>query len=290
MDQRGTSSVNSKVIVVGIVKDVANTITSDYLRLKSALKRFKQIKWFLVESNSTDDTKQVLLRLSKSDPAFRFVSITEMRQEKSRIPGMALARNTYLEELRVNTEYSDCNYVVVADFNQLNDLIDANAIDSCFSRDDWDVVCANQDGPYYDIWALRHPLWSPNDCWQELEFLKKHIKFPERALFAAVQSRMIKIPKNSDWIEVESAFGGLAIYKREAMLGSEYSAFDDSGRITCEHVPFNLRMRSQNKKIFINPALINTRYTDHNSETKLRRKFIRYSKYPLKYLRKINEK
>lgn len=289
MDQNGTSSVNSNVVVVGIVKDVAKTIDSDYLRLKNALKRFEHIKWFLVESNSTDDSKQVLFQLSMSDSSFRFVSIADTRQHKSRIPGMALARNTYLEELRVNSEYSDCNFVVVADFNQLNDLIDANAIDSCFSRADWDVICANQEGPYYDIWALRHPLWSPNDCWQELEFLRKYIKFPERALYAAVQSRMIKIPRNSDWIEVESAFGGLAIYKRDAMLQSEYSPYDDSGAIICEHVTFNLRLRAHNKKIYINPALINTRYTDHNSETKLRRKFIRYLKYPLKYLRKINE-
>jgi hypothetical protein len=203
---------------------------------------------------------------------------------------MARARNVYLNELRNNPEYSKCNYVIVADFNNLNNLINSSAIESCFTRDDWDVCCANQDGPYYDIWALRHPLWSPNDCWQELDFLRKYIKFPERALYAALQSRMIKIPKDSEWIEVESAFGGLAIYKREAMNESNYSAFDDSGKITCEHVPFNLGLRLKNKRILINPALINTKYTDHNSETKITRKLLRFLKYPFKYFGQLNGK
>jgi len=31
-------------------------------------------------------------------------------------------------------------------------------------------------------------------------------------LFSAVNSRMIKISSDSEWIEVKSAFGGLAVY------------------------------------------------------------------------------
>jgi len=272
--QVSPAHTTSEVVVVGIVKDISKNIQIDYSNFKNALKRFERVKWFLVESNSNDASIYELEKLSKSDADFKYVSISESPSEESRFLGMARARNVYLDELRSNSEYSKCNYVVVADFNNLNNLINSRAIDSCFTRDDWDVCCANQDGPYYDIWALRHPLWSPNDCWQELEFLRKYVKFPERALYAALQSRMIKIPKDSEWIEVESAFGGLAIYKREIVNESNYSAYDDSGKITCEHVPFNLGLRLNNKRILINPALINTRYTDHNSETKISRKLL----------------
>jgi hypothetical protein len=278
----------SNVVVVGIVKDISSTIQKDYENLKAALNRFTDIQWFLVESNSTDASKAALAKISEFDPSFRFTSVQEENLNQSRFPAMARARNVYLEELRHNPAYSNCGYVVVADFNNLNNLINAEAIESCFKRDDWDVCCANQDGPYYDIWALRHDLWSPNDCWQELDFLRKHISYPERSLYLAIHSRMIKIPKNSEWIEVDSAFGGLAIYKGEVFTISDYSAYDESGKITCEHVPFHKGLRQKNKKIFINPSLINTRYTDHNSQTKVTRKILRHLQYPIKYLRKLN--
>ncbi len=278
----------SSVVVVGIVKDISSTIQKDYENLKAALNRFTEIHWFLVESNSSDNSKEALANLNKFDSNFRFTSVKEENQNPSRIPAMARARNVYLEELRHNSAYSNCSYVVVADFNLLNNLIDSEVVESCFERDDWDVCCANQDGPYYDIWALRHHLWSPNDCWQELDFFRQYIKYPERSLRIAVHSRMIKIPRNSEWIEVDSAFGGFAIYKREVMTMSEYSAYDELGLITCEHVPFNKGLRQRDKKIFINPSLINTSYTDHNSQTKASRKILRHLQYPIKYLRKLN--
>ncbi len=282
--------LGSSVVVVGIVKDISNTIQEDYKNLKAALSRFGEIQWFLVESNSTDDSRNALAKINSLDSNFRFKSISEENLETSRIPAMARARNIYLGELRTNSTYSKSDYVVVADFNNLNNLINTKAIESCFKRNDWDVCCANQDGPYYDIWALRHHLWSPNDCWQELEFLRKFISYPERSLDIAIHSRMIRIPRTSEWIEVDSAFGGLAIYKRDVLLLSNYSAYDESGKITCEHVPFHKELRRRNKKIFINPSLINTKYTDHNSETKVIRKILRHFQYPIKYLRKLNGK
>ena len=286
----GDSPLGSNVVVVGIVKDISSTIKKDYENLKAALNRFTEIQWFLVESNSADDSKAALAEINNFDSSFRFTSVQEEQLELSRFPAMARARNVYLEELRNNPAYSNCSHVVVADFNNLNNLINADAIETCFKRDDWDICCANQEGPYYDIWALRHHLWSPNDCWQELDFLRKYIRYPERSLYLALHSRMIRIPRNSDWIEVESAFGGLAIYKREVITLSDYQAYDESGKITCEHVPFHKGLREKDKRIFINPSLINTDYTDHNSQTKITRKILRHFQYPFKYLRKLNGK
>jgi glycosyltransferase involved in cell wall biosynthesis len=283
-----TDSLGSTIAVVGIVKNIEKNIKQDVRRIESALSRFENIKWFLVESNSTDDSQKVLRKLSETYENFHFITISSGSIQESRILGMADGRNRYLQELRENQTFFDCEYVAVADFNGLNDLLNQNAIDSCFVRQNWDVCCANQNGPYYDIWALRHPLWSPNDCWQEHEFLRQYIKYPERALYAAVQSRMIKIPKNSDWLEVDSAFGGFAIYKREMMLKSSYSAFDNHGNIICEHVPFHNALRNLGAHIFINPAMINTKFTDHNSAIKLKNKMLRQLMYPLKYFWKIN--
>lgn len=277
-------TASSSIAVVGIVKNVGKSIEKDLVRIESALRRFENVKWFLVESNSTDNTVPTLHKLSQTNPNFQFVSLINSNDHLSRIPGMSDARNRYLDELRLNESFQDCDFVAVADFNSLNNLLDHVAIDSCFNREDWEICCANQDGPYYDIWALRHPLWSPNDCWQEHKFLRKYIKYPEKALYAAVQSRMIRIPRDSEWLEVDSAFGGFALYKRDIMLKSNYSAFDDQGNIICEHVPFHSGLRNLGARIFINPALINTRFTDHNRESTFKYKLIRQLKYPLKLI------
>ena len=63
---------------------------------------------------------------------------------------------------------------------------------------------ANQQGLYYKIWDLRNPKWCPDECWQRI-----------RLLYA---SRMVNIPVHSAWIEFDSAFGGLAIYRCKALM------------------------------------------------------------------------
>ena len=149
------------------------------------------------------------------------------------------------------------------------------------------MVSANQSGRYYDVWALRHPLWSPNDCWEELEFRRRYIKFPELALAYSIRSRMIKIPKNSKWIEVDSAFGGLAIYKSELFsLDGKYSGLTSEGRKTCEHVEFHKSLTESGKRIFINPRLINARITDHSRRMSLTFSTLRILNYPIKLLQR----
>jgi hypothetical protein len=49
-------------------------------------------------------------------------------------------------------------------------------------------------------------------------------------------------------LEVNSAFGGLGIYKTAAYLASEYSGED------CEHVPFHARMKEKGWSVFLNPS------------------------------------
>jgi hypothetical protein len=90
-----------------------------------------------------------------------------------------------------------------------------------------------------------------------------------RALAIAIHSRMVSLSPKAQWIEVDSAFGGLAIYRREALLAGRYRGMTDAGPI-CEHVPLHAELRAQGYRIFINPALINARRTDHSARIRLR--------------------
>ena len=285
MSQRIDLSTQN-VAVVGIVKDVQGTISDDYERIRISLSGFKSISWFIVESNSSDSSLMELSDIRSKDPSFNFMSLGKVdEQGQSRTVGMADARNSYLRELRDNSRFENIDFVVVADFNGLNNLLNKDSIESCFQRSDWDACFANQSKKYYDIWALRHPLWSPNDCWSQHAFFRKYLKFPELALYSSVQSRMIHIPMNESWIEVESAFGGLGIYRRSVISEGVYVGLTETGFAICEHVPFNLMLRSKGYRLFVNPALINADSTDHSENAFFGKLFKRLLSYPIKVIR-----
>jgi hypothetical protein len=269
---------NRPVMIVGIVKDIQKSIHKDLANLSRAFNMFKEIHWYLVESGSTDQSTQVLAKIKSENKYFDFETLSNTHESRTEV--MAQARNAYLVYLRNKFDLKEFPYVVVADFNLLNNKITTEAVYSSWDRNDWDVVTANQSGKYYDIWALRHDLWSPNDCWKHHSFLREYFKFPELAITYAIRARMIKIPKNSKWIQVKSAFGGLAIYKTELFMKPFfYQGYDSNGNTICEHVPFHEKLYEAGAKIFINPKLINTRNTDHTKRIKFFYTFVRMLGY-----------
>jgi hypothetical protein len=264
------------MLVVGVARNCEKTIEKDVLRLFESLKNSKTLSWFVVESDSSDKTVGALRDLEGKIPRFRFRSLGSLRQAMPlRTQRIAHCRNLYLEELRSNPLYADVDYVVVADLDGVNKLLTEACVASCWTRSEWDVCTANQLGPYYDIWALRHPLWSPNDCFKQYDFFVAHRVRKRAAFRLAVRSRMIVIGPMDDWIEVDSAFGGLAIYRRQVLSGAKYTGLDDTGREICEHVSLNSHLRSSGHRIFINPQLVNANRTDHARQhemvTRLRR-------------------
>jgi hypothetical protein len=75
---------------------------------------------------------------------------------------------------------------------------------------------------------------------------------------------MITIAESESWIPVDSAFGGLAIYRRDILHGVRYAGLDESGQISCEHVELHSQLKAKACRIFVNPRLINTGKTDHS--------------------------
>jgi len=269
------------VLVVGIVKNIEKTLKKDIQNISTALEFFKEVHWFLVQSDSTDKSEQILSEIKKININFNYLSIDIPENRYSfRTERLAIGRNKYLSYIRENIDPIQFPYIVIADFNLLNNKLSSEAVLSSWSRDDWDVVTANQSGRYYDIWALRHPLWSPNDCWEQHEFLKKYIKIPEIVNAYSIKSRMLRIPKGSDWIPVESAFGGFAIYKSNFLMHNFfYEGKNEAGNMICEHVYFNKKIKQSGASIFINTSLINANYTDHSRRMSPAYSFLRILKY-----------
>lgn len=273
-----TNLRDKKLAIVGIVRNVGKNFEQDYKRLKIATRMFKERKWIIIESDSTDNTLEILQKITALDKEFTFISLGNIENRYiTRSERLAYARNAYIDFLK-KKENKRFNYVLVSDFDGLNNLVNEAAIESCWNFEDWAVLTANQNGPYYDIWALRHPLWSPNDCWEELNFYKEYGVNPELALYKSLHSRMLKIPRNSPLLEVDSAFGGMAMYKYRYLIRARYSGVDIKGKPICEHVPLHLKIRENGGHIYINPNLINTDFTDHSFHLKLSSRVKRITK------------
>jgi hypothetical protein len=196
--------------------------------------------------------------MRQDDPRFNYSSLGTLREQfPRRTERIAYCRNHYLDTLKNNPTYKDVDYVVVTDLDGTNTHLTEENLLSNWKHTDWDVVTANQKGIYYDIWALRHPILSPNDCLGYYHFLVDELgikKFTARKI--AIHSRMITIPKSDKFIEVDSAFGGIAIYKKEVLLDVCYVGIQD-GREVCEHFPLHEQIRRKGYAIYINPNFVN---------------------------------
>lgn len=258
---------DANVLIVGTIRNVEAHLEANVDAVARAFESAASVQWLLVESDSDDRTVELLEQLRRRIPRFDYLSLGMLRTSLPlRTERLARCRNAYRRELLENAKYQGVDHVAVVDLDGMTGLLSREAVDHCWSRSDWDVVTANQKGPYYDIWALRHELWSPNDWAEQFKFLRSRGVAEESAYAASLLCRMITIPPDADWIEVDSAFGGFAIYRRGCFDKSEYVGLSASGAEVCEHVPFHLKLRQQGARIVINPALINVGSTEYSDE------------------------
>ena len=255
----------SNFLIVGTTRNCEKSLRQSFKILKSSLGEVKKFEFLFIESDSDDNTENVLNELATENKNFNYMCLGSLKNKyPSRTQRLAFCRNIYVKEIRENKKYEDINYVVVSDLDNINDCLNVNAFESCWERNDWDMCSANQLGVYYDMFALRHKEWMPYDYKILYKNLKKKNPKYKRHLHDILYSKVKVIPTNSEWIEVESSFAGLAIYKKKCFDKSEYSGLYEDGEEICEHVPFNKKLKEHGAKLFINPRLINANITEHS--------------------------
>jgi len=273
---------DKEVVILGLCKNVSRELEIDVQRLLDSFQDFAKIHFRFVESDSSDSTLDVLSRLESEVSNFRFVSLGSLQEQiPERVARICYCRNVCLDILSSDPSLANCAYVVVSDLDGVNTFLTRSAVLSCWERSNWDACMANQAAPYYDIYALRHPEWSPNDCWHYESELRSQGMNPLFARQRAIYDRMITISPDSEWIPVDSAFGGLAIYKRSLFDNVKYFSVLPNGDHVCEHVTLHQQMKIKGAKLFINPALINSGWNNHNSSKRLTKKFNRLVKLVL---------
>ena len=254
-----------RALVVGTVRNASKYVTADVSRIIKALDPIIPVVAFIVESDSNDDTVEKLTTLSATDSRVQFVSLGDLEPLfPERLERLKHCRNVYLEQIRNNPIYRDCDLVVVADLDGINTAITDDVFRLALeTKVKWDVLAANQSGPYYDILALRHPFWSPNSFIQEMEWLNPFLG-KKAAWRHSLGDRMIRISPSLPPIEVDSAFGGLCIYRRWVLEKFDYSNDSPSAEAETDHVILNRKAKTDGALIYIHPGLVNSKWTTHS--------------------------
>lgn len=254
-----------KLIVAGAISNRENEIEPVLDNIKRICTLFDDVKCIFVESDSTDSTYRVLQQacINKNINADCHTLGCLRYKFPHRTGRIAAARNFYLDQVEEN--YSDYDYLLVIDFNEANtEPIDLDCVLSNFKYNNWDMICANQAQIYYDLWALRHPIWMPFDCWDHRN-APDYMSFNEKHNYC-VRSRFKHIPYDMELIEVESAFGGTAFIKISSIKNARHESLTEEGRETCEWISFCKKINNGVSKIYINPGFINQRRLSRHAQ------------------------
>lgn len=241
------AAARRKVAFVGLARNIDGILRHSIDRIHDTAKHFAEWRAFVVENDSTDGTKAILHDWASSDPEHVVVQLTDRGEprltgfEPARTEAMARHRNDARELVREH--YPQADYVIFVDldawggwsvYGVLNGIgwherlpkAGCMASTSLF-QNPYAMVNGQVTWAHYDNWAYRWLGWTAR--------LGPWFTFwlP---------------PPGAPPIEVNSAFGGLAIYKTQPWLECEYSGED------CEHVPFHRKMQLKGFDIYLNPA------------------------------------
>lgn len=248
--------LSSKTIVfLGCARDCAPKIDATVTVLKRLGCSFLTSSIVVYENDSVDGTRTALNNLATPGEIFVLGDSGVAERIPSRTERLAFARNNLIRWVETQMHYSP-DYVCWVD---MDGIVDENFSDdgffSCFQWPHvWDAVFPVCDGFYYDIWALRHWLLCPDDYVVAMRGAPKALG-PELIVPFAAYSRQLDLSLMLSWLGVESAFGGMGIYRWSVLKGRAYSGVT-SDREICEHVGLNQSIYRDGGKLYLNPRFL----------------------------------
>ena len=128
------------VLIVGTVSNVSNVLIKEFEKVFKSLIRFNSISTYLVESDSTDNTKEVLDELKRMYSNFEYAELGTLKNSiPDRIERIRFCRNLYIKFIRDNVKEKNWEYIIVADLDGMNRKLTPDAVNSCFEdTPNWD--------------------------------------------------------------------------------------------------------------------------------------------------------
>lgn len=247
-----------RAVFAGVARDCATHLPGVLGNLDRLAALYKAASFVFVVSDSRDRSCSLLedwLAGGRHGQAIDLGALDERLPKRTE--RLSHVRNAVLDA--VARQWPDHDHLVVVDLDDvLARPIDAGAFARAAAWLDAEParagVFANAYPRYYDVWALRHERWCPQDCWHPIWGRRQDETF-EAAKFREVFTRQIVVPTSLPPIPVRSAFGGLGVYRMTFALQARYHGTDMQGRESSEHVAYNAAIRRAGGQLHIFPAL-----------------------------------
>lgn len=251
---------NYSVVFAGPVRNCAAFLPDVFKNIERIGSLFKSYSCVFVESDSTDNSYQILKQYAENNSNIHVVSMGNLEPRiTSRTVRIAAARNVAIEMCEIQGLMDTHDYYIQLCVDDvMAQEMDLNGILSCFKYNvnDWDGMTANQN-TYYDLWTLRKAGWLDYDCWYALHTKPSYMSRDD-AYNIFIGSKFIKIPKDYGLIEVDSAHGGMSIYKSSIAKGCRYKGYNEITNFEeSDIVEFCRNIKAKGGRIFINSEMIN---------------------------------
>lgn len=255
------------VVICGMLRDAAKNMPNIQRKVEKLGGMFRDYRVLIVENDSTDNTRDLLLKWHTRNPRVNILGCGINSKEckmsfpkteghgvdRRRIDKMIHLRNIYLDEIRRNYPWAD--YTIVWDL----DIIGSVYLDGVqntmgyFATDTSRKTCAiTANGMYrwgiltlyYDTYALQQ--------FGEGEGFDINFKTASDVR----KGLGFKYVRGQPPVAVKSAFGGFAIYRTSALLDPSVDykqTAEDGENILCEHTNMCKKLQCD---IFVNPSMI----------------------------------
>ena len=237
--------LDSTVAIVGTARNVELFVPMTIKKMEMVLSLFQSGKIIIYENDSKDNTLTMLQKWAKRNNNVQLIS--EKNIVGKRTHRLAYARNLLMRRaLELGHDY-----VVVMDMDDKNRSLRRRPFLTSFQYKDleWAMMAANQKRKYYDVWALR-----TYDNWLTFDWMQCAKIVGSMDFCLTLRSR--HVPETAQPILVQSAFGGVAVYKSRYLRNASYYGGEGEAEV-CEHVAFNNDIRSKNNgRLYINPKMI----------------------------------
>lgn len=251
--QDGTEIAAGKsVCILAIARNAYPHLPNTLALVEKLASKFAEAKFYVYENDSTDATQETLIEFAKSHPWATVESSTLHRPdyrgfEEDRTIALAEYRNRCQEWARANMP--EANYVIVLDMDPAGGF----SVDGVLNSIGWleyleSSSCTTKPGcmASHSLWlevkdgavhAAAYDAWAARLNWWE-----------DRRMHQWFHSLLL--PVGSPPVPMNSAFGGLAVYRGRAFFspGTHYQGGD------CEHVALHKGLRRNGYQLYLNPG------------------------------------
>ena len=234
-----------KSLTIGIcLRNCEKYCNFNFKKINEICNLFESSHIIFYENGSNDNTLNLLKIYCLQNSNTILIHEEYLTDNYPRTVRLARGRNICLNIAKILNN----DIYITLDFDDVLSDLNVDNIVKCFKENlKWGALFANQNGCYYDLWALRtYDNWMDYVCWESVPIIGK--------IFAiTIHNR--NIPKNKI-IKVKSAFGGFGIYDLSILKNCYYYGWKNNKNI-CEHIHLHKQINNKKINLYIIGYLIN---------------------------------